>query len=219
VEFIARYCNRLKMTKSDKDTLQTPLPVNLDTGGGADLALESLAPDIQELAKKPGRVMCGDIDMRIDASGKWFYQGSIIGRKEMVKLFSTVLHRDDLGQFWLITPAEMARIKVEDAPFTAIEFLTAGAGEDMNIQFRTNVGTFIDLDDEHPLRIEHKGASGEPRPYITVRSGLEALITRASFYQMVNVSSEIETDEGSIVGVWSHGDFFPIGMIADVEIP
>ena len=65
---------------------------------------------------KPGQVLCGDLDMRIDRNGVWYHHGSPIGRKELVRLFSTVLRRDEAGDYWLITPAEVGRIEVEDAP-------------------------------------------------------------------------------------------------------
>jgi len=122
-------------------------------GTGASLSIDDLPPDAAELAARPGRVLCGDIDMRIDANGTWFYLGSPIGRKELVRLFSSVIRRDDAGNYWLVTPAEMARIRVDDAPFTAVELLVEGDGEDKMISFRTNVDAVVPLNEEHPLRV------------------------------------------------------------------
>jgi uncharacterized protein len=198
------------MTPTDTQEPDQPL-ASLNMSSDGNVVLEDLAPDIQELAKKPGRIMCGDIDMRIDPKATWIYRGSPIGRKEMVTLFSTVLHLDDFGQYWMITPAEMARINVEDAPFTALELITSGDGEDMSIEFRTNVDTVIPLDDEHPLKVLHDKETGEPRPYITVRGKLDALIVRSVFYQLVEVGVEIDVDGETVLGVWSNGCFFPIG--------
>ena len=215
-------CNRLAhykdgiMAQPDSDISQQDLPMSLNMGGDGDLVLTDLAPDIQELAKKPGRIMCGDIHMRIDANATWFYNGSPIGRKEMVKLFSTVLHLDELGQYWMITPAEMARIKVDDAPFTALELITEGSGDNMTISFRTNVDTIIALDEDHPLRITHDDKTSEPRPYITVRDGLDALIVRSAFYQLIEEGVEMDIDGEQILGVWSHGCFFRIGPTGPV---
>ena len=170
------------------------------------------------MAAKPGRVLCGDIDMRIAANGTWFYMGSPIGRKELVKLFSSVIRCDDGGDFWLVTPAEMARIQVDDAPFTAVELITEGVGEDRQISFRTNVDTIVPLDDEHPLRVETDMETGEPRPYITVKERLEALVVRSVFYQLIEEGEPLPTDGDDVWGVWgvwSAGCFFPIGPVAD----
>ncbi len=161
--------------------------------------------------------MCGDIDMRIGSDATWYYNGSPIGRKEMVKLFSTVLYLDDNGRYWLVTPAEMARIKVDDVPFTAVELITDGSGEDMEISFRTNVDTVVSLDDEHPLRIMHDDGSGEPRPYITVRNGLDALVLRSAFYQLIEEGVEMDIDGERVLGIWSHGCFFPIGPVDSTD--
>lgn len=186
-------------------------------GGNGNIPHEEFAPDIEELAKKPGRVVCGDIDMRIASNATWYYNGTPIGRKEMVKLFSTVLHQDDFGHYWLITPAEMARIVVDDAPFTAVELITEGHGEDMNVSVRTNVDAIVPLDDEHPLRVIHDEKTGEPRPYITIREGLDALLIRSAFYQLVEESVEMRINDEHILGIWSHGCFFPIGPVEHSE--
>ena len=181
------------------------------------LAIDDLPEDMAGLAAKPGREFCGEIDMRIGTDGAWYYQGSPIGRKELVKLFSSVIRRDDEGRYWLVTPAEMARIRVDDAPFTAVELITEGSGEDRVISFRTNVDTVVTLDEEHPLRISEDMETGAPRPYITLKDRLEALIVRSVFYHLVEEGEMMEVDGAEVWGIWSNGCFFPIGPAGHVE--
>ena len=116
------------------------------------------------IAPRPGQIVCGDIDMCIDRNGIWYYHGSPIGRKELVKLFTTVLRRDEAGAYWLITPAEMARITVEDAPFLAVELSTIGEGSDQAISLRTNIDKIVNVDGDHPLRVLlcHRSATALP---------------------------------------------------------
>lgn len=163
-----------------------------------------------------GRIFCGDIDIRIDRNGVWYYGGSPIGRKEMVCLFASVLNRDDLGDYWLITPAEMARIRVEDAPFLAVEMAVQGSGPAQTLSFRTNVDEWVTADAAHPLRIETDPVTGEPSPYILVRPGLEARLTRAVFYELVGRGIEERENGKDVYGVWSSERFFPIGTLDGV---
>jgi hypothetical protein len=155
--------------------------------------------------------ICGDFNMRIDRNGTWFYQGSPIGRPALVKLFSTVLRRDADGLFWLTTPVENGRIEVEDAPFIAVEALVEGESRSRTIKFRTNVDDIVPLDAEHPLRVAFD-PTGEPRPYINVRGGLEARLNRAVYYQLVDMGEPAD-DDGTIFGVWSSGQFFALGKL------
>src|SRR3954452_3142075 len=138
------------------------------------------APDLSQLPS------CGDFDMRIGRDGTWFYRGSPIGRKPLVKLFSTVLRREN-GEFWLVTPVERGRILVDDAPFVAVEVDVAGEGRDRRLTFRTNVDDVVPLYAAHPPRVDHDAASGEPRPYITGRDGLRTRILRPFYYHLVEM--------------------------------
>lgn len=148
---------------------------------------------------------CGDSQMRIARDGTWFHEGSPIGRKELVRLFSTILRREADGGHVLVTPAEKLDILVEDAPFIAVEVTTAGAGRDRRLIFRTNVDDLVEAGPEHRLRIE-TAPDGTPRPYLHVRAGLEALVNRPVFYQL----ADLALDEGaSPPGLWSGGVFFP----------
>ncbi|MFP6711584.1 MAG: DUF1285 domain-containing protein [Rhodospirillales bacterium] len=172
-----------------------------------------------------GQTLCGDFDIRIDRDGLWFYHGSPIGRKELVKLFSSVLNRDKDGKYWLITPAEKGEIVVEDVPFQAVELTVEGELKHQNLTFRTNIDEIVMADEAHPIRIETDSQTGEPSPYIMVRDGLEARLTRAVFYQMVDLGVEIaaEIAQGDTnyhdksFGVWSGGQFFQIGTLTDQD--
>lgn len=165
------------------------------------------------------RVNCGRLDMRIARDGTWFYHGTPIGRKEMVRLFSTILERRDDGSFWLASPAEEGIIDVEDAPFVAVELFAEGAGPDQVLSFRTNVDDRVTLDAEHPLRVTAEpdaAVHDETRggvPYIFVRKGLEARLSRAVYYELVGLGVEERRDGAPDYGVWSAGLFFPLGRL------
>lgn len=160
---------------------------------------------------------CGDIDIRLARDGTWYYMGSPIGRKRMVKLFSTVLRRDEDGKHYLVTPVEKLGITVDDAPFVAVEANLYGEGEEQTIVFRTNVDDEVIADAEHPIRVEVDPVTGEPSPYVLVRDRLEALIARPVFYQLVDAGVERQTGEGTCLGVWSKGIFFEIGALDENE--
>ncbi len=162
------------------------------------------------------RASCGDFDIRIADDGTWFYKGSPIPRKELVKLFASVLKRDDSGEFWLITPAERGRILVDDAPFTAVECRPEGSGDDRILSFRTNLDDWVQAGPEHPIRVEIASDKGEPRPYIEVRDRLDALIVRSVYYQLVELAEVRRADDEcgeDVLGLWSKGEFFPLGRM------
>jgi len=160
-----------------------------------------------------GPQLCGDIDMRIARDGTWFYHGSPIGRKPLVKLFASVLKRDAAGDYWLITPAEQCRITVDDAPFVAVAMTVEGRGRDQNLVFTTNLDDVVRAGPDHPIRVETAVETGEPSPYVGVRNGLEALISRAVFYDLVELGvEEVVAGEPSF-GVWSGGAFFALGRL------
>lgn len=148
---------------------------------------------------------------RIARDGTWYYHDSPIGRKELCKLFSSVLRRDGEGNFYLVTPAEQGRITVEDAPFTAVEVIASGDGPQRMVTFRTNLDHMVTAGSEHPIRIAEDAQTGEPSPYVLVRDDLEALILRPQFYELVDMAEEAESAGGKVLGVWSGGVFFPLG--------
>ncbi len=130
-----------------------------------------------------------------------------------MKLFSTVIRKDDNGDYWMVTPAERGRIEVEDAPFTAVEMDVAGSGRQQVLRFRTNVDDWIDAGPEHPIRVAEHPATGEPNPYIMVRSNLEALILRPVFYRMVDLAVQHRIDGIEVLGLWSEDTYFRLGSL------
>lgn len=151
---------------------------------------------------------CGNSDMRIARDGTWFHQGSPIGRPAMVRLFSTILRRESDGGYVLVTPGEKLDIEVEDAPFVAVEMKTEGTGSGTKLAFRLNTGDLVPADADHPLRFAD--TPNGPHPYLHVRGGLEALVTRPLYYDLVTLALEADGDRP---GVWSNGTFFPIEPI------
>lgn len=154
---------------------------------------------------------CGDIDMRIARDGTWYYQGTPIGRKPMVRLFSTIMRRDG-DDYFLITPVEKVRITVDDAPFVAVSLQVEGEGERQILRFTTNVDDVTEAGPEHALRVLIDPETDEPSPYMHVRANLEALIHRNVFYQLVELAVPRDMEGQRWLGVWSGGVFFPIGV-------
>ena len=166
-------------------------------------------------AGRQRRVLDEGFDMRIAADGTWFYQGTPINRLPLVKLFASVLRREDDGEYWLVTPVERGRVRVEDAPFTAVEVTAEDAGPGQRLIFRTNLDEIVALDEAHPAAepapcktsmTRHRQA---PRPYILVRDRLEARVLRSVYYHLV----ELGEQQGEQFGVWSSGRFFPLGSL------
>lgn len=133
----------------------------------------------------------------------------------MVCLFASVLERRADGSYWLVTPDEMGTIQVEDVPFVAVEMFSCGCGRDKVISFRTNMDELVTVDAEHALRIVPCGETGEPLPYVHVRDGLEARLTRSVYYELVAQGFEEKVDGEELYGLWSNGTFFPLGRLDD----
>ena len=184
-------------------------------------ALNRLLADIPTDAVPPVHKwnpdFCGDIDMRIARDGTWYYMGTPIGRKALVRLFSRVLRHDSDGRYYLVTPVEKLGIRVDDAPFLAVELVATGEGPDQVLTFRTNVEDAVTADEDHPIRVEIDPETGEPSPYVLVRDGLEALINRPVFYQMVDLGVVGKQAGSDLYGVWSGGTFFAIGSADDLK--
>ena len=165
-------------------------------------------------ARDPNReLVCGDIDIRIARDGTWFYHGSPIGRKRLVKLFSTVLKREPDGTYVLETPVEKGRIQVDDVPFVAVELFTEGEGERQRLTLRTNIDESVTVDNAHPIRVAEDPETGHPVPYVLVRDQLEARIARPVYYELVALGLERKHGRDHLYGVWSSGDFFPLGPV------
>ncbi|MEQ3624364.1 MAG: DUF1285 domain-containing protein [Celeribacter sp.] len=159
---------------------------------------------------------CGDLDMRIRRDGTWFYNGTPIGRPELVRLFSSILRRDG-DDYFLVTPVEKVGITVEDAPFVAVDFQVDAPGASQVLEFTTHVGDTVAAGPEHPIRVERDPDTGEPAPYVHVRARLEALIDRKSFYRLVDLGVRAQHDGAEWFGLRSGGVFFP--MIPAEDLP
>jgi uncharacterized protein len=170
---------------------------------------------------------CGDLDMRIAADGTWYYLKTPIGRPALVRLFASVLKREG-DQYFLVTPVEKCGIQVEDAPFLAVELRIEHATEQVELgaehrteprtehgterrhilHFRTNVDDWVACGPGHPLRFEPEFETGGLKPYLHVRRDLWAKVTRALFYDLVELGEEREVDGQRMFGIASAGEFF-----------
>jgi len=150
---------------------------------------------------------CGDLDMRIASDGTWFYLKTPIGRHALVKLFASVLRREG-EKYFLVTPVEKVGITVDDAPFMAVEMKQEGEGAARVLTFRTNVDDWVTCGPDHALRFEPETDTGGLKPYLHVRRGLWALVTRALFYDLVELGEERDLNGTRMFGVASSGEFF-----------
>lgn len=176
-----------------------------------DLAAMSLAEVAKALAEqrlppveKWNPTHCGNSEMRIARDGSWFHQGSPIGRKELVRLFATILRRESDGSYVLVTPGEKLDIAVDDAPFVAVEVKSEGTGRDRSLAFRLNTEELVVAGPEHVLRFEDKNDG--PHPYLHVRGRMEALVGRSVYYELADYALA----DGEPLGLWSDGAFFPM---------
>ena len=149
---------------------------------------------------------CGEIDIVIKRNGLWFHEGAPIGREALVRLFSTVLRKDPDG-YVLVTPVEKLAITVEDAPFIAVRVDKVGEA----LRFVTNVGDVVEAGPDNAIRVRMDRETGEPRPYLHVRRGLEALIARPVFYELADMAEERATAAGAAMFVASNGAWFEVG--------
>lgn len=197
-----------------------------NTDNAARGASGTTADSVAAAARKAGRrgpppvhlwnpPFCGDLDMRIARDGTWFYLGTPIGRKPLVKLFSSVLKREG-DDYFLVTPVEKVGITVDDAPFVAIDFHIEGEGRAQRVTFTTQVDDEVTAGPEHPIRVTRDPETGEPAPYVMIRAGMEALIDRKSFYRLVEIGTEAETGGVEQFGIWSDGEFFPFIPAAEL---
>ncbi len=149
---------------------------------------------------------CGEMDMVIKRDGSWWHEGSRIGREPLIRLFSTILRKDDDGIHYLVTPVEKIGIQVEVAPFMAVRLDRIGEGESQSLVFTTNVGDLSEAGRDHALRFLPDRDTGELLPLIHIRGRLEALLTRPAYYELADLAVERE----GVFGVWSGGVFFPL---------
>jgi hypothetical protein len=150
---------------------------------------------------------CGDIDMRIAADGTWFYQKTPIGRPALVKLFASVLKREG-DKYFLVTPVEKVGLIVEEVPFLAVELAVEHDPSGQRLDFRTNVDDWVTAGPGHGLRFEQDAATGGLKPFLHVRRELWAKVTRALFYDLVELGEERELEGRMMFGIVSNGEFF-----------
>ncbi|MBS3803237.1 MAG: DUF1285 domain-containing protein [Oleiphilaceae bacterium] len=155
--------------------------------------------------------LCGDIDIRIARNGEWFFKNEKMQRQALVKLFTSILRREDDGHYYLVTPAEKWRIQVEDTPLLAHSVEVTGEGRGQNVDVTTNVGETLRIGRAHPLHLGTYAETGEPRPIIRVRQGLEARLVTAAFYDLAGYVTEKTIEDRDVLGVWSDGIFFELG--------
>lgn len=148
--------------------------------------------------------LCDNVDIRINRDAQWFFMNSPIGRERMVKLFSRVLRLDEDGIYYLVTPVEKIKLEVEDKPFLIIDFSIEGSGRHQKIYLTTNTYEEFLVGKDHPIRIEVNKQTQEPAPYALVRSNLEGLLSRNTFYKLIDITTEHDSD----IGLWSDGEFF-----------
>ncbi len=154
---------------------------------------------------------CGDMDMLIRKDGTWIHEGKPIRRTAMVELFASILMLDKDGEYYLVTPVEKVRIKVEDCPFVILDMDVTGTGKQQVLSFTSNIGEVVNAGKGHELSIEVAAVSGEPHPILHMRSGLNALVNRAVFYRLVDLVQELQSESGEqMTGIWSGGVFFEI---------
>src|SRR6202163_383839 len=158
---------------------------------------------------------CGDLDMRIASDGTWYYMGTPIGRPALVRLFSTILKRED-GKHFLVTPVEKVGIRVDDAPFLAVEMQNEADERGRHLRFRTNVDDWVGCDAGHRLRFE-MAADGGLTPYLHVRADLWAKVTRAIYYDLVDMGEERVVDGQQMFGIESGGEFFAMADAKQVR--
>jgi hypothetical protein len=189
----------------------------------ARLGLDGIAGAAREAARKgtpPVHLwnppFCGDLDMRIAADGTWFYLKTPIGRASLVKLFASILKREG-DQYFLVTPVEKCRIVVDDAPFVAVELKVDKDNDGQVLHFRTNVDDWVACGREHALRFEPQTGTGGLKPYLHVRRNLWARVTRALFYDLVELGEERDIGGGRMFGLVSAGEFFAMARAESLK--
>lgn len=156
------------------------------------------------------QIIACDSDFRIARDGTWHYQGSPIERQSMVRLFSTILTRDEAGEYWLKTPVEKCRIEVEDVPFLLVAFRVNDEGGQPLLCFKSNVNEWVGVDRAHPLEIHPDPKTGDAVPYIRVREGIYAKLARNVYYELMEYLLTHGQMQNGVRGVLSAGEFFAL---------
>ena len=211
---LAIYGGAMMAEQGNGKTRTTPMSLNslqemINRAPGAG---RSLPP-----VEKWNPPFCGDLDMEIRADGTWFYMGTPIGRPELVRLFASVLRKDEDGKTYLVTPVEKVGIRVVDAPLLAVEMNVSGEGAEQVLTFRTLTDDILEAGPDHALRFEIEKTNFGLKPYVHARGRLEALVARPIMYDIVELGEHIEIDGVSMFAVRSGGVVYPIMPSADLE--
>lgn len=177
----------------------------------ADLVERAGATAPERAVESWNPTVSGEIDMRINADGPWYHEGRPIRREALVRLFASILRREPDGQHVLVTPVEKLAIRVDDAPFVAVEMTGEGQGANQVLSFRTNIGDIVTAGRDHPIRFEIEAEHSGLKPYLRVRGGLDALLTRALTLDLVDLAVDHDRD----AGVWSGGAFFALPNVRE----
>lgn len=180
---------------------------------------ENLAKQVEKTVKNPGPPpldqwhpeLSGDMDLRISRDGHWIFKGEPLAREAIVRLFSTILRREEDGEYYLLTPVEKWHIQVEDAPLLAHSLRVTGEGDRQVVSVTTNVGESLEIGQDHPLEVGTYPGSDEPRPIVKVRHGVEARLVTAAYYDLAEHVVERNQGGHPVLGVFSHGIFYKIG--------
>ncbi|WP_226886982.1 DUF1285 domain-containing protein [Nisaea nitritireducens] len=187
-----------------------------DTSPASD-QLERIAAAATGKSEQRKQIDMGHYGIRIAADGTWYHQGAPFTRQSLVKLFATVLHRDEDGGYSLRTPVERGRITVDDAPFTIVDAWYDDAGPpkmtSRRLMLRTNLDHIVTAGPDHRIRVVTDPETGEPRPYIDTGNGLDALILRPVFYDLVDKAESLERGDETVIGLWSDGVFHELGTL------
>ncbi|MEM9106731.1 MAG: DUF1285 domain-containing protein [Pseudomonadota bacterium] len=159
-----------------------------------------------------------DLNMEIRADGSWYHQGGAIRREALVRLFSTVLRKDEDGNTYLVTPVEKVIVRVEDAPFIAVEMSADERDGEQVLTFRTNVGDVVEAGPDHPLRFNTDGKHDGLKPYLHVRGKLEALASRAVMHEMAALGQPQMINGTEMFAIRSAGAVFPVMTMQELEI-
>jgi uncharacterized protein len=179
---------------------------------------DAIAKQIESVAGKKAKPpldkwhpeLSGDIDIVVNRKGQWLYQGKPMAREAIVRLFSTILRREEDGHYYLVTPVEKWRIQVEDTPLLAHSLKVEGEGRERALSVTTSVGEELPIDEQHPLSVGAYPGTDEPRPVIRLPHGLEARLVTSAYYELADLVAADNPDPDGPMGVWSHGNFYPI---------
>jgi len=183
--------------------------------------LEGLAQKVKKVRGPPpvhlwNPPYCGDLDIRIAADGTWFYMKTPIGRLPLVKLFSSVLKREE-GRYFLVTPVEKIGIVVDDAPFAAVELRVEGEGRERRLSFRTQVEEWVEVGPDHALRFEKEDGTDGVKPYIHIRRDLWARVSRALLHDLADIGEVVAVAGIDWFGVYASGTFYPMVRADELE--